>query len=195
LRHVLYLHLLVIPQAECYCFLSILYNSGQLERGKIKGCKLLCLLKLCQTGVTQRPMQCVHSPGSWVVKYKHIFNKATIYVVRKTITPLRSLRHVIICISIEKTLVPFPTYATIIPDTSCPVRVQHAACLSIEACCPGQGSRVLSVLIEGSWLSQHHLQCGSGRRCRIASCWYTTLRQDIASAVGVINRRPSSLRL
>ena len=54
---------------------------------------------------------------------------------------------------------------------------------------PDQDSRLLlSILIEGRWLS--------GRRCMIAS-WYITLRQVTASAegIGVINRRPSSLRL
>ena len=40
-------------------------------------------------------------------------------------------------------------------------------------------------------------RCVTGRRCKIASGWYATLRQVTASAVGVgdINRRPSSLRL
>ena len=81
----------------------------------------------------------------------------------------------------------YPTYATNIPGPPCLVRAQHGACLSTEACCPDQGSRLLSVLIEGRWVS--------GRRCRIANGWYTTLRQVTASVVGVgyINRRPSSL--
>ena len=57
-------------------------------------------------------------------------------------------------------------------------------------------SRVLSVLIEGSWLSQHQLQCVSRQRYRIASGWYTKLRQVASSAVGVgdINRRLCDLQ-
>ena len=77
-----------------------------------------------------------------------------------------------------------PTYATNIRGPPCPVRVQHGACCS--------GSRVLSALIEGSWLSQYQLQYVSGRRCMISSGWYTTLPQVTATAVGDINRRPSS---
>ena len=33
------------------------------------------------------------------------------------------------------------------------VRVQQGACLSTEACCPDQGSRLLPVLIEARWFS------------------------------------------
>ena len=49
LGHVLHVHhsgqLHVISHARCYCFLFILHNGGltQLERGKIKGYKILCL--------------------------------------------------------------------------------------------------------------------------------------------------------
>ena len=57
LGHVLHVphvgHLYIIAHAQCYCFLSILYNSGlmQLERRKVKVDKLLCLFQLCQTGL------------------------------------------------------------------------------------------------------------------------------------------------
>ena len=38
-------HLHIIAQVQCYCLLSILYNSGlmQIERRKVEGYKLLCL--------------------------------------------------------------------------------------------------------------------------------------------------------
>ena len=100
---------------------------------------------------------------------------------------IRSLRHVIICISTEKNLVSFPrerlTYLVLHIQCGCNtmlVYLPKLAALAVEC-----------------WLSHHQLQCGSGRRCRIASGWYTTLRQVTSSAVGVgyINRRPSSLRL
>ena len=60
------------------------------------------------------------------------------------------------------------------------MRVQHGACLSSEDRCSGQGNQVLSVLIEGRWLSQNQLQCVSGRR-RLQVVGIT-LRQVTASA-------------
>ena len=63
------------------------------------------------------------------------------------------------------------------------------ATLSIEDCCPDQGSRVPSVLIEGRWFSQNQLQCVSGQRGRIIRGWYYT------EVRGYIDRGPSSLRL
>ena len=63
-------HLHIIAQAQCYCFLSILYNSGQmqLERRKVKDYKLLCLYKkkknYTKQDLAQRPVQCPCSSGS-----------------------------------------------------------------------------------------------------------------------------------
>ena len=71
--------------------------------------------------------------------------------------------------------------------------VQHGACLSTETCCPDQGSRVLSVLIEGRWLSQNQV-VDDVVGLQMAG---TTLRQVSASAedIGDIDRRTSCLRV
>ena len=57
-------HLHIIAHAQCYCFLSILYNSGQmqLERRKVKDYK--CLYKnYTKQDLAQRPVQCPCSSG------------------------------------------------------------------------------------------------------------------------------------
>ena len=124
-----------------------------------------------------------------------------VLVVRKSITKIytikrqflcsrkrssiKSLRHVIICISAENTLVSFPrvrlTYLVLHVQCGCNtmlVYLPKLAALAVEC-----------------WLSHHQLQCGSGRRCMITSGWYTTQVTSSAVGVGYINRRPFSLRL